>query len=147
MMLVLPLIFFFLLVLVDFGIALDRREVLQHAVREGVRHAVVEGDIDEVKDYTVAQSQVDCGTGPDEVDCLTADDIEVCYLNMDGNTRSGDVGDNVRVKANFTYRFSMGGGEIASALGVDSALFNIDMNPSADMALEKSVAGLPECAP
>jgi len=145
MMLVLPLVFFFLLVLVDFGIALDRREVLQHAVREGARRAAVNGDIDEIKDYTVAQSQVDCGTGPDEVDCLTADDIEVCYIDMDGNPRNGDVGDNVRVKANFTYRFSMGGGEIASALGVDPTLFNIELNPSADIRLEKSVAGDPAC--
>ncbi len=41
MALVLPLILVFLLVIVDFGFAFDRREVIQHAVREGARRAAV----------------------------------------------------------------------------------------------------------
>ncbi len=42
--LVAPLMLFFLLGLVDFGIAIDRRLVLDHAVREGARFASVGGD-------------------------------------------------------------------------------------------------------
>lgn len=63
--LVAPLMLFFVLALVDFGIAIDRRLVLDHAVREGARFASVGGDalnglpagVGEVKFYTAAQSQ------------------------------------------------------------------------------------------
>ena len=41
--LIMPIVFLFLFVLVDFGIAMDRRLVLQHAVREGARYAAVVG--------------------------------------------------------------------------------------------------------
>ena len=36
-----PLLLLFILIVVDFGIALDHREVLQHAVREGARRGAV----------------------------------------------------------------------------------------------------------
>ena len=36
-----PLLLFFILIVVDFGIAMDRRELVQHAVREGARRAAV----------------------------------------------------------------------------------------------------------
>ena len=39
-----PLLLVFLLAIVDFGIAIDRRIVLDHAVREGARYASVGGD-------------------------------------------------------------------------------------------------------
>ena len=62
--LVAPLLIFFILALVDFGIAIDRRLVLDHAVREGARFASVgsnsitgERDVEAVKVYVAAQSQ------------------------------------------------------------------------------------------
>ena len=133
MALVLPLIFVFILLLVDFGMALDRREVLQHAVREGARRGAVAANTSEIVNTTVAQSQ----------GLLEADDVTVCYRDMDGNGRRGDPGDDVRVRANYTYRFSVGGGELLSAWGV--AVPTIEMNPWADMRLENSVSGAPKC--
>src|SRR3990170_4934584 len=41
-----PIIFVFLFVIVDFGIALDRRIVLQHAVADGARRGAVNPDED-----------------------------------------------------------------------------------------------------
>ena len=131
--LVLPLIFVFTLVMVDFGIALDRREVLQHAVREGARHAAVAANIDAIKQRTVDQSQ----------GVLSLADVSVCYLDTNGNGRGGDPGDDVRVGASFTYRFTAGGGEMLTAFGVPVP--TIAMNPSADMRLENSVGSAPLC--
>ena len=133
MALVLPLIFVFILVMVDFGIALDRREVLQHAVREGARHAAVAADINAIKQRTVDQSQ----------GVLSLADVSVCYLDSNGDGRAGDPGDDVRVGASFTYRFTVGGGEMLTAFGVPVP--TIAMNPSADMRLENSVGSAPLC--
>ena len=140
MALVLPLIFVFILVMVDFGIALDRREVLQHAVREGARHAAVGADINltdaqkltAIKQRTVDQSQ----------DVLILADVSVCYVDTNGDGRA-DSGEDVRVSANFTYRFTAGGGEMLTAFGVPVP--SIAMNPSADMRLENSVGSAPLC--
>ena len=133
MALVLPLIFVFILLLVDFGMALDRREVLQHAVREGARRGAVAANTSEIVNTTVAQSQ----------GLLQAQDVTVCYRDMDGNGRRGDPGDDVRVGVKYTYRFSVGGGELLSAWGV--AVPTIEMDPWADMRLENSVSGAPQC--
>ena len=133
MALVLPLIFVFILLLVDFGMALDRREVLQHAVREGARRGAVATNTSEIVNTAVAQSQ----------GLLRAQDVTVCYRDMDGNGRRGDPGDDVRVGVKYTYRFSVGGGELLSAWGV--AVPTIEMDPWADMRLENSVSGAPQC--
>ena len=135
MALVLPLIFVFILVMVDFGIALDRREVLQHAVREGARHAAVAANIDAIKQRTVDQSQ----------GVLSLADVSVCYRDRNDppNGRGGDPGDDVRVGASFTYRFTVGGGEMLTAFGVPVP--SIAMNPWADMRLENSVGSAPLC--
>ena len=130
---VLPVIFVFILLLVDFGIVLDRREVLQHAVREGARKGAVAADVSEIVDTTVAQSQ----------GLLEADDVTVCYTDMDGNGRRGDPGDDVRVSVIYNYRFSVGGGELLSAWGV--TLPAIEMDPWADMRLENAVSTAPRC--
>lgn len=63
--LVAPLLLFFLLALVDFGIAIDRRLILDHAVREGARYASVGGDalgenpaqVADVQSYAFSQAQ------------------------------------------------------------------------------------------
>ena len=131
--LVLPLILVFIMVIVDFGIALDRREVIQHAVREGARRAAVGADTTNVIDYTVDQSQ---GT-------LEAGKIDVCYVDENGNNPVGFAGDGVRVSATYTYEFTIGGGEMLGMWDVPAP--TIDMTPSAEARLEKSVSGAIEC--
>ena len=130
---VLPVILVFILLLVDFGIALDRREVLQHAVREGARYAAVGNSVADIKQRTVDQSQGVLNTG----------NVSVCYVDSDGNGVYGNLGDNVHVSASFTYVFNIGSGEMLSAFGVPVP--SIDMTPSGDMRLEKTVSGGTAC--
>ncbi len=131
--LVLPLIFVFLLILVDFGIALDHREVIQHAVREGARRAAIGAEVASVQQYTVDESE----------GILGAANVTVCYIDLNGNGNPGNPGDDVRVSATYTYRFTAGGGEMLTIFGVPVP--SIDMTPSADMRLEASVAGATAC--
>ena len=134
MALVLPLIMVFILTLVDFGIAIDRREVLQHAVYEGSRRAAVGTTVQEIKDRTAAQSQGLL----DAADITPPLDIDVCYIDSDGN---GDIGagDDVRVSADYTYNFSVGGGEILTAFGVPVP--TIGLTPKAESRLANGPVG------
>jgi TadE-like protein len=131
--LVLPLILVFIMVIVDFGIALDRREVIQHAVREGARRAAVGAGTANVVDYTVDQSQ----------GALEAGRIDVCYVDENGNNPLGYAGDGVRVSATYTYEFTIGGGEMLGMWDVPAP--TIDMTPSAQARLEKFVPGATAC--
>ncbi|MCH8815832.1 MAG: pilus assembly protein [Chloroflexi bacterium] len=133
---VLPIILVILLMLVDFGIAVDRREVLQHAVREGARHGAIGSSVASIENYTAVQSQ----------DILVPADVSVCYMDMDGDGIAGGVGDNVHVSATFQYQFSIGSSELLGAFGVDPSTLSVDMTPSADMRLETSVAGAVACS-
>jgi Flp pilus assembly protein TadG len=94
--LIAPIIFLFLFVIVDFGIAMDRRIVLQDAVREGARYAAVTDDLDLIKERTVAQAQ----------SVISKNDVIVCYMDPETNTlkTNPDVGDAVDVcEKNFSY--------------------------------------------
>ena len=125
MVLVLPIIVIFILVLVDFGVAIDRREVLQHAVYEGGREGIVGTTVDEIKDRTVAQSQ----------GLLAEGDVSVCYVDADVN---GDIGagDDVRVSANYTHNFVILSG---SFFGLSSP--SISLTPEADAKLANGPQG------
>ena len=131
--LVAPLIILFLVVIVDFGIALDRRIVLQHAVREGGRYAAVTDDISVVCDRTVAQAQ----------DLIGPEDIEISYEDIDGNADPTDAGDSVRVTAHFTYEPSIVGPVLGGLFG--GSVLAIDMSPSASSRLEQAVPGDTAC--
>ena len=131
-----PVIILFLFMIVDFGIAMDRRIVLQHAVREGARMAAVNDDIGEVCDHTVAEAQ----------GIITATDITFSYEDLDDppNGRATDAGDSVKVKASFAYEFPILG-EVLSAFG--GGPLSIDMSPWGTARLELSVPGETECPP
>jgi hypothetical protein len=127
MVLVLPIIFIFIVVVVDFGLALDRREVVQHGIREGARAAAVGKSISEIRDVTVDQSR----------GLFSPGDIAVCYVDEDNNSLAGNAGDSVRVSGTFVYEFLVG----SAFVGIG----DITMNPSAEARLETSVAGATEC--
>ncbi|HUF52950.1 MAG TPA: TadE family protein [Dehalococcoidia bacterium] len=131
---VLPILLLFLLTLVDFGIALDRREVIQHAVREGSRQGAIGLDESGVIDVTVNQSQ---GT-------LDAGEVEVCYDDGPSGESAGSAGSWIRVSADYTYEFSVGG-ELLGAIGIDPASLSINMTPHADSRLETSMPGGTAC--
>lgn len=132
---ILPVMLVFLLVLVDFGLALDRREVIQHAAREGARYGAVGHSVDEIKDQTVAQSE----------GVLATSDVSVCYVDgTDSNTNVGDAGDDVQVSIDYTYGFSAGSGELLAAMGVGAP--SIQMTPLAQARLETPVTGANACS-
>jgi len=137
MILVLPLIFVFIMLIVDFGLALDRREVIQHGIREAARQGSVGKGITEVKDVAIDQSQ----------GLFTAADLEVCYVDEDNNGNPGNAGDSVRVSGTYVYQFTVGSGELLAVFGVDANGWDITMTPSAEARLETSIAGAPECVP
>lgn len=130
---VFPILLVFLLMLVDFGIALDRREVIQHAVREAARRGAVGAPEDEIVDQAVNQSQ---GIFEDA-------DIGVCYVEGPGGSPdAGRAGSYVRVSGDFTYEFVIGR-EFMSFFGVPAP--GINMTPSAESRLERSVTGASAC--
>lgn len=94
--LIAPIIFLFLFVIVDFGIAMDRRIVLQSAVREGARYAAVNGDMSLIHKTTADQAQ----------GIIQQSDVIVCYMDPKTNTLKPDpdVGDAVDVcEMSFSY--------------------------------------------
>lgn len=133
-----PLVIFFLLAMVDFGIAVNRRVVLDHAAREGARFASVGGHalsnggtpatVGEIVDYTMAQGQ------------SVPQSVNVCYEDANDNGTTGDVGDSVRVTVHYTYDFVTGFTSI-----IDSDLGSIDMNPSASARVERAIQNPQAC--
>lgn len=123
-----PVLLMFVLALVDFGIAIDRRLVLDHAVREGARFASVAGnaldgdpaDVYDVRAYTAGQSQ----------GIVTSGDVAVCY-QADGG---------VRVSVAYTHDFVTG---FTSFFEIEPG--SVQMNASATGRMEQPVAGVPPC--
>jgi Flp pilus assembly protein TadG len=126
---VLPLLLVFMLFVIDFGIALDRREVIQHAVREGARRGAVGDSVAQIMEETHDQSK---GALANDIS-----HIPVCYVDKTGNGRVGDKGDNVRVSGNYSYKFMVSLGGIGAP--------DIDMTPSAESRLEMDVPGANPC--
>ena len=125
-----PILFVFILAIVDVGFALDRREVIQHAVREGARIGAVNPNEMAIKDQTNEQSG----------GILT--NLKVCYVNENGGGL-GDPGDSVHVSGEYSYNFITGSGAFLSGL-----IPPITMTPSAGARLEKPVSGaIIECPP
>ncbi len=126
-----PIMFVLLFSIVDFGIAIDRRVALQHAVREGARYGAVHSICPDVVNRTIEQAQ--------EMEDLT---VDVSYVDKDGNGNPGDVGDAVHVKGTFEWKFPIVG-ELGSALGMTS--LTVPMEPSGTARLEHSVTDTTGC--
>lgn len=133
--LVAPIILLFLYVIIDFGIAMDRRITLQHAVREGARMAAVKDDVQQICDYTVAEAQ----------DLITSTDISLSYADMDvpPDGRATDAGDSVRVTASFTYSLPIIQPLLSGLFGGSVGV--ITMDPWGSARLESSVSGATVC--
>ncbi len=127
----------FLFAIIDFGIAMDRRITLQHAVADGARRGSVDPDIATTISYTEDESQglLDTSVDPNAV--------TVCFEDDDGDLNFGEVGDSIVVKADFTYNFTAAFGEVLGAIGV--SVPGIPMTPSATKRLETSASPAPPC--
>jgi Flp pilus assembly protein TadG len=133
-----PFVLFFLLALVDFGIAIDRRIVLDHAVREGARYASVGGDALEGGSAASA-ADVQGKTSAHAQSIVEPSDVSVVVENCNA---SGDIGDNVKVTANYTYNLVSG---FDSIFGM--SMPGIVMNASATARVEHGLSGSPSVVP
>ncbi len=129
---VLPVILVFFFALVDFGIAIDRRIVLQHAVREGARYGAVHTDQMDIKLTVLDQAQ-------GIIDVADVDtDVLVCYKDPDADGTFGEPGEPVQVSASYTWEFPI----MKEMLGAfDVPPLSIEFKPSATSRLERSVSG------
>ena len=138
---VVPLMLVFLFAIVDFGIAMDRRITLQHAVADGARRGAVNPDIAATISFTEDESQglLDNTANPGAV--------VVCFTDDNANGRFGEVGDSIVVNASFDYDFTVAFDELLGAFGV-SIPGTISMTPSATKRLETtaSVNAADQCA-
>jgi hypothetical protein len=129
-----PFLLVLLLTILDFGIAIDRREVIQHAVREGARQGAVGASETEIKDITSEQSQ----------GILDPADVEVCYVD-EGSIDAGIAGSSVRVEGTFTYNLFFGADGLFEWLGMNPDDFSVEMTPNGESRMETSLAGVDEC--
>ncbi len=131
-----PFLMMFLFVLLDFGIAIDRRVVIQHAVREGARQGAVGLPESEIETVVINQSQ----------DVLDATEVDICFVDgPDANSYPGNAGDSIRVSANYVYSFASVSGQLLRPLGIDPDDFSIVLNPHGEARLEGTVTGATGC--
>lgn len=131
--LVAPLVLVFLLALVDFGIAIDRRLVLDHAVREGARYASVGGDyLTDGVPSDMADVQLHAYNQAQGIPDSSAA-FDVCY--------DGDGGVNVSI--DYDYNFVTG---FTSFFGL-SVGPSIPIYASASARIERALLGaVPSCS-
>jgi Flp pilus assembly protein TadG len=132
--LIVPFLLVLILVIIDFGFAMDRRLVLQHAVREGARYAALSIDNEFICDRTVAQSQ----------GALEYEDISLSYDDIDGNGTVTDAGDAINVTATYTWTFPFAR-EMLEAFGATPP--EVDLGPTGSSRLERQHPSEFECPP
>ena len=100
--LIAPIMFIFLFGIIDFGMALNRRIAIEHAVREGARYAAVHLDAD---GCTAIQDRTAERAGGSAID---SGEVDVHYYDPGGNpVTHASTGDTVRVTAPFQYSFPL----------------------------------------
>jgi Flp pilus assembly protein TadG len=107
--LLLPFMLFFLFVIIDFGIALDRYLVITHAVREGARYGAV-GQVETgIRQRSIDQSQGVLSGATSACGTFSATDdkcLDVAWNDgPDTNTTVAHAGDAVAVRARYRYKF------------------------------------------
>lgn len=127
-----PIIFIFLLAIVDFGMAMDRRVVIQHAIREGERYGQVNDNCEEIRTRVLDQSQ----------GVLALNNVKVSY----SRTPAASFGDLITVDiVNYSYHLSIFGGITKAIFG--SNFGSIPMNPSVSGPLDTVVPNSGGCGP
>ena len=129
---VLPLMIFLILILLDIGVAMDRRASILQGMREAGRAGAAGATAAEVTNVAVAQSD----------GVLDPSDITVCHLDgPDAGSYPGDKEDAVRVSISHEYNVVLGQ-ELLAALG--TAWPPLEISPTAEAALhEESVGAVP----
>jgi len=121
--LIAPVFFLLLFGIVDFGMAMDHRITLQHAVREGARYAAVHDGCADIQDRTAERA----GT------LIDASEVSVSYQE-----NPAPDGSTVTVSAPFHYDFPL-----MNRFGVGS----IDLDVRGRAMLENDVLDAGGCGP
>jgi hypothetical protein len=128
-------------VVVDFGIALDRREVILHPLREAGR-AGAAGGLDAADLETVIKNRA-----VDESDgVLDASNVTVCYVDdpIEPGTTPGTREMRSALRS-YEFKLSASGGEILTATGITFP--TLDISPTGEALLLKPVTGASQCPP
>ncbi len=124
--LLLPIFLVVIFIIVDFGVGISRWVILTNSTREGARLGAVGAVTADITDKVVSTSN----------DLLDPADVNVYYLDKDGNGNVGDRGDSVVVESNYEY------GLITPLKGLLGLAFDsIDFHSCTDMRLELPVSG------
>lgn len=130
--LVAPLVVLFLLAVVDFGIAVNRRVVLDHAARESARFASVGGTAFSGGGSPASCPEIEAKAVSEAHGMVDAEAVTVSYEDVNGDN---DIvaGDSVKIQLNYRYELVTGLGSMA-----DLSLDHIDLEGTADARLEYS---------
>jgi len=127
--LIAPVFFLLLFGIIDFGMALDQRITLQHAIREGARYGAVHTVCLDIQERTESQAR----------NIIAAADVTVSYYDPDDSPITSAVpGDVVKVSAPYQWEFPL-----VSRFGVGS----IDTSVSGSARLELAVSSAGGCGP
>lgn len=111
--------------IVDFGMALDRRITLEHAIREGARYAAVNTSCTAIQQTAAAQAQ----------GIITSDQVLVSY-----SANPARLGDAVNVSAQFDYEPQIIN-TLTNLLGISAPTMSLGASASARLELEVQDAG------
>ena len=137
--LVLPLLMLLIFLFIEFGIGFARYNEVVNGAREGARLGAVQGGTAAVVEAAI-DAQV-MAKVPNVA--LTAGDIDVRYVGVDGNGVAGP-GDSVVVEITFTYDTVTPLASFANAFTLGAFPTDITMSACADMRLEAAVSGATE---
>jgi hypothetical protein len=123
--LLLPIFLVVLFLIIDFGVGVSRWVVITNSTREGARIGAVGATTAEIADKVSTTSN----------GLLAPSDVNVYYLDTDGNGDVGDRGDSVVVESSYDYGLIT---PLQVFLGL--AFDSITLNTCTDMRLELAVS-------
>ncbi len=124
--LLLPIFLVVIFIIVDFGVGISRWVILTNSTREGARLGAVGASTTDITDKVTSTS----------MGLLDPADVDVYYLDKDGNGSPGDRGDSVVVESDYEYGLIT---PLSAFLGL--AFDSIDFHSCTDMRLELPVSG------
>jgi hypothetical protein len=140
-----PIIILFLVAIIDFGMAMDRRIVLQHAAREGARMAAVT-DVSTTVGFNAVCKRA-CDQAQRAVTGRITFDCEDGSVPADG--RATDAGDNVKITLPAQWDLLILNNALFGLFG--NHIASINLKATGDARLELNLTGAcpsdKECPP
>lgn len=124
-----------LFAIIDFGMAMDQRLVLEHAVREGAREAAVCNNVSAICHRAICQAQG--AIDPDKR-------VTLSYTDLDNNDQY-DAGDDVTVKIPYDWDLPIVNSALPALHLPTVKPLKLDASGSARLERTVNVAGLETC--